>query len=281
MKPYTLILTTLLIGVLLLPGCSSQPDETGMEEAAPAPEETRPELGAMVVVPAGEFTMGSDVMPGTPPLAAPAHKVTLPAYEIDVYEVTNVEFARFQIESDYEAQGDWRTYYKIGREEHPVANVTWEDAKAYCEWAGKRLPTEAEWEKAARGTEGLRYPWGEVFDWTKTNTNEHGVRDVLPVGSLPDDKSPYGVYDIFGNIQEWTADTLEPYPGAKTEGLGNVYNKKYKVVRGSSYAMKGESMALWTRAGFLPNSQYGIGFRCARDVEQPGGETQTQAAASR
>ncbi|GAB4239574.1 MAG: hypothetical protein Kow00109_14390 [Acidobacteriota bacterium] len=278
MKRNGLIVTALVSCALFLSACTQQPEEApAAEEQAAVPEVEKPEIGSMVLIPAGEFTMGSDVMPGTPPLAAPAHKVDLPAFEIDVYEVTNAEFARFQVESDYEAKGDWRSYYKIGREDYPVANVTWEDAKAYCEWAGKRLPTEAEWEKAARGPEGLRYPWGEVFDWTKANTNEHGIRDVIAVGSLETDKSPYGLYDIFGNVQEWTADTLKPYPGASTKGLENIYNGKYKVVRGASYAMKGESMALWTRSGYLPNSQYGLGFRCARDVPQEQGGAQEGA----
>jgi len=269
MRGKGLIPIALLSLILGLIGCQGGEDQAAQTEAPSEEIPARPEVGDMVTIPAGEFTMGSDKMPGTPPLAAPPHAVQLPEYEIDVYEVTNGQFARFQIESDYSAQGDWRSSYTIGREDFPVANVTWDDAKAYCEWAEKRLPTEAEWEKAARGVEGLAYPWGPTFDWTKTNTNEHGARDLMEVGSLPDDRSPYGLYDVFGNVQEWTVDILKPYPGGKTDNIGPVYNGKYVAVRGASYAMKGESMALWTRSGYFPNSQFGLGFRCARGGEPP------------
>ena len=241
-----------------------------MEEA-----EAKPMPGDVVMIPAGEFTMGTDKDLQPVKLAEPAHAVDLPAYEIDVYEVTNGQFTRFQLESDYKAQGDWRSYYKIGREDYPVANITWEDAKAYCEWAGGRLPTEAEWEKAARGTEGLKYPWGDVFDWTKSNVNEHGVRDTVEVGTLPDDKSPYGCYDMFGNVQEWTSEKLAPYPGAKPADP-KVYKRGLIAVRGSSYALKGESMALYSRTGAPDNAQYGYGVRCVRDVAPPAGDQPAQ-----
>lgn len=260
-------MVALLIVSLLLAGCGQPAEQVTEQQPAPVEEiVAKPEPGAMVKIPAGEFTMGSDTLPGRPPLAGPAHKVNLPAYEIDVYEVTNAQFARFQIESDYRAEGDWRSYYKIGREDYPVANVTWNDAKAFCEWAGKRLPTEAEWEKAARGEQGLKYPWGDVFDWTKTNTNEHGDRDILAVGSIEGDKSPYGLYDVMGNVQEWTSDLLKPYPGGSTEGLSNVYNGQYYVVRGGSYAIKGDSTYLWSRSGYMAKAQFGLGFRCAKDA---------------
>jgi len=267
MKVRALLLVA-FVGIisLQLTGCG-QPEEQVVGEVDLLDEEPRPMPGDMVLIPAGEFTLGSDVHPGTPPLAAPAHTVNLAAFEIDIFEVTNGQFALFQLESDYQAEGDWRSYYKIGREDFPVANVTWDDAKAFCEWAGKRLPTEPEWEKAARGPEGLRYPWGAVFDWTKSNTNEHGVRDTVEVGSRPGDLGPYNLYDAYGNVQEWTSDILQPYPGGQRTGLGNVYNNQYVVVRGASYAMKGESMSLWNRSGYFPKSQFGLGFRCARDVD--------------
>jgi formylglycine-generating enzyme required for sulfatase activity len=217
--------------------------------------------------------MGTEKDPHRLKLAEPAHPVELAAYEIDVFEVTNGQFARFQIESDYEAEGDWRSHYTIGREDFPVANVTWNDAKEYCAWAGGRLPTEAEWEKAARGTEGLRYPWGDVFDWNKANTNEHGVRDTVEVGTLPEDKSPYGAYDMVGNVQEWTATELEPYPDAEIVDR-NVFQRNYITVRGCSYAMKGEGMYLFSRTAAVPNALFGYGFRCVKDV--PGQEEAPQ-----
>jgi formylglycine-generating enzyme required for sulfatase activity len=265
MKAHAVILIALLGFSLWFLGCAQEEPVT--EQGAPEePQEEKPLPGDMVLIPAGEFTMGSDEKAGNPPTASPAHAVDLPAYEIDVYEVTNGDFARFQIESDYSAEGDWRSFYTIGKEDFPVANVTWEDAKAFCEWAGKRLPTEEEWEKAARGPEGFAYPWGDVFDWTKANTNEHGVRDTVEVGSIEYDKSPYGVYDMMGNVQEWTSEMLEPYKGNTAKGVV-AFNGKYVATRGASYAMKGDSMWLWTRSGFFPKSQFGIGFRCVRDVE--------------
>lgn len=263
MRSRALLLVALLGFCFWMVGCG-QPEQQAADTAAVPADEAppKPEPGAMVVVPAGEFTVGIEKDPHPLKLAEPAHKVTLPEFKVDVYEVTNGQFARFQIESDYRAEGDWRSYYKIGREDYPVANVTLNDAKAFCEWAGKRLPTEVEWEKAARGTTLTRYPWGEVFDWAKANVNEHGVRDTMEVGSMPEDKSPYGAYDMFGNVQEWTIDELKPYPGGAPN---DVYRRKLTVVRGASYAMKGDSMQLYSRTAAPPNAQWGIGFRCVQD----------------
>ncbi len=248
--------------VLFFAACG--PAEEEVTEAVPAEQEVvKPAIGSMVTIPAGEFTMGSDVRAGNPPLASPAHVVNLPEYEIDVYEVTNGEYARFNIESDYKSEGDWRSFYKIGKEDYPVANVTQADAIAYCEWAGKRLPTEAEWEKAARGTGTAGYPWGEIFDWRNSNVAEHGIRDTQEVGILETDKSSYGLYDVMGNVQEWTSDILKPYEGGTTKGV-KAYNNKFVAVRGASYAIKGDSTLLWSRHAYLPTAQYGLGFRCAK-----------------
>jgi len=270
-KAYLTWILALLVLVLAGVGCATAEEETVSEDqptqVAP-PEEEKPLPGDMVLIPAGEFTMGSDENAGSPPFAQPAHTVDLPAYYIDVYEVTNGQFARFQLESDYQAEGDWRDFYTIGKEDAPVANVTLQDAKAYCEWAGKRLPTEAEWEKAARGPDNLPYPWGEQFDATITNTNENGIRNVVEVGTMGD-VSGYGLYDTMGNVQEWTSDVLRPYQGAPAEVRNHpAVNGDYYVVRGASYAMKGRSMYLWTRSGYLPKSQFGLGFRCARDADE-------------
>ena len=277
MKGHALILVALLSFTLWFVACAPGEEPVVEEELEPAePYEAKPLPGDMVLIPAGEFTMGSDEKAGNPATASPAHIVDLPAYEIDVFEVTNGEFARFQIEGDYTAEGDWRSFYTIGKEDFPVANVTWEDAKAYCEWAGKRLPSEAEWEKAARGPEGYAYPWGDVFDWTKANTNEHGVRDTVEAGSVEHDKSAYGVHDMWGNVQEWCSAKVKPYKGNKSKGAV-VFNGRYVATRGSSYAMRGGSMWLWTRSGFFPRSQFGIGLRCVRDVaEEPAEESTGQ-----
>lgn len=274
-KVYCLLVMGLLGGLFLLSGCAPDEEEPTAEQPTTLaePEVDKPAPGDMVLIPAGEFTMGSDEKAGNPPMASPEHKVDLPAYYIDVYEVTNGEFARFQIESDYQAEGDWRSSYSIGHEDYPVANVTWEDAKQYCAWAGKRLPTEAEWEKAARGESEHPYPWGEGWDPMKTNTNEYGTRNVMEIGSMPEDISPYGVYDMMGNVQEWTSEILKAYKGSKARGV-DAFNGQYVAVRGASYAMKGGSMYTWTRSGFFPKSQFGLGFRCAKD-----GEAESEAEA--
>lgn len=278
MKHKVSIFAIVIFAFPLLAGCAEQ---AAVDEAAvavePDAEPERPEPGDMVLIPAGEFLMGSDEKPaaGGPPLAAPEHKVDLPAYYMDVYEVTYGQWMRFTTESDYSPEGDWRQYYSIGKEYNPVTNVTWDDAKAFCEWAGKRLPTEAEWEKAARGTEGLKYPWGDKFDPTKSNCNEMGYRNTIEVGQIETDKSPYGMYDMMGNAQEWTSDMLKAYPGSPIRG-NDAFTRGFVAVRGSSYAMKGGSMTLWSRTGYFPKSQFGIGFRCARDAEE---EEEEEAAA--
>ncbi len=250
-------------------GCAQEEAADGVYDAGEMDLAEKPLPGDMVLIPAGEFTMGSDEAPpgGAEAYFAPEHTVDLPAYYIDVYEVTNGEFTRFQLESDYQAEGNWREYYSIGKEDFPVANVTWEDAKQFCEWAGKRLPTEAEWEKAARGTDGLAFPWGDEFNPHYSNTNEYGVRNLMEVGSIEEDKSPYGVYDMYGNVQEWSSELMRPYPGSPVP-RSQAFDGRYVAVRGASYAMRGSSMRLWNRSGYFPKSQFGLGFRCVRDADQ-------------
>ncbi len=259
-------------------GCEAPVEEQAAEELPPEPEgPPKPKPGDYLPVEAGEFTMGSDTRPrgfeNQPQLHEPEHKAETGAYEIGAYETTNAEFARFQIESDYVAEGDWRSYYSIERIEHPVANVTWDDAKAYCEWAGGRLPTEAEWEKAARGPEGFAYPWGNEWANTKSNCNEMGFRNTVEIGDIETDVSPYGAYDMMGNVQEWTAEKVAPYPNSPARRDQN-FRRGFITARGGSYAIKGGSIGLWTRSIYLPKSQTGIGFRCVKDVEGAAGEAE-------
>ena len=133
----------------------------------------------MIAIPAGSFAMGSDE---GDPEDSPAHEVDVPAFEIDKFEVTNADYAAFAEVTGYqtyaERQGlrSWRDEWGMGEDNHPVVIVTWDDAQAYCEWLGKRLPTEAEWEKAARGTDGRAFPWGNEWDPNKANGKERGLR---------------------------------------------------------------------------------------------------------
>jgi formylglycine-generating enzyme required for sulfatase activity len=257
-------------------GCQqSAPEEAQpqVSDEPPPPPKARP--GDWVTIPAGEFKMGSDQRPESMKnkvaLSEPEHVLELPEYKINVFEVTNAEYARFQIEGDYPAEGNWRQFYSLDKGDFPVANVTWDDAKAYCEWIGGRLPTEAEWEKAARGPNGYPYPWGDHWDPTKSNCNEMGYSNLVETGRMATDVNEYGVHDTMGNVTEWTSDKLSPYPGNKNRRDPN-YRRGYITVRGGSYAIKGGSFFLWTRGAYLPKSQYGIGFRCVMDVEQEGGE---------
>lgn len=266
---FLILISCSLVGL----GCS-QPLETPGDDVVEL-QPPKPAPGEMVLIPAGEFIMGSDLK-RTPPLEEPEHTVDLPAYYIDVYEVTHGEWIRLLTESVFEPEGDWRRFYSIGKEDYPVSNVTWEDAKTYCEAAGKRLPTEAEWEKAARGTEGIKYPWGETWDSSKSNSDELAMRNTMEVGAMPEDKSPYGLYDVMANAQEWTADELSPYPDSP-DRRNEAFRRNFIAVRGGSYAMKGRSMAIFTRSAYPPDAQYGIGFRCARDAEEESEESEEGA----
>ncbi len=263
------LLLVVLLGVSgLFYGCSKTEEAPPADSSSEPPPPPRKMPGEYVTIPAGEFELGSDQRPEKDPkpqFYEPAHKVDLPAYQIGIFEVTNGEFIKFQLESDYSAEGNWRQFYGIGKEDHPVANVTFQDAEAYCKWAGGRLPTEAEWEKAARGPEGYAFPWGNEWKDASCNCNEAGYSNVVPVGEVAGDVSGYGVHDTLGNVTEWTSDKFKPYPNSPKKSDPN-YNKGFIVVRGASYAIKGRSFSLWIRGAYLPKSQYGIGFRCVKDL---------------
>ncbi|HSR51881.1 MAG TPA: formylglycine-generating enzyme family protein [Acidobacteriota bacterium] len=283
----------LLIMAVLAFGCG------GGEEAAEAPPEDAvaadatdempdPFEAPMVLIPGGEYTVGSDWRPEKQQDKGqwwePPHTTTVEPFMIDVYEVTFEQFLRFDIAADreYKIEGDWRSYYAPGKELKPVPNVTFKDAKAFCEWKGKRLPTEIEWEVAARGKNPVRYPWGDEWDATKTNTNERGFSDTMEVGQNPEDKSEFGVYDMMGNVQEWTDSRLKPYPDspARTRGDRAVYDQNLRVVRGGSYALKGSQMGLFVRMGFLEGMQSGTGIRCVQDAPEEGSEEDSESASN-
>ena len=272
-----LFFVVLLIGSLAWFSCSEPPPP---EPAAPVDlPPPPPKPGDMVLIPAGEFMMGTDaLLNNAPRRESPAHKVTMEEpYYIDVYEVTNGQWIKFLTESRTKVESNWRPMYAIGKEDFPVSNLTLDDAKAYCEWAGKRLPTEAEWERAARGPENYAYPWGDVYDPSKSNTNDMNFNGLVEVGSFETDKSGYGVYDMMGNVQEWTSDRLRPYPKSKAR-RDPAFTSRFKLyaLRGSSFQYKGNSMDLMSRSGYPAKAQYGTGFRCAKDAEE---ETSEEGAA--
>jgi hypothetical protein len=188
-----------------------------------AEQAVRADNGAeMVLVPAGEFWMGSD--DGNDD-EKPRHRVDLDAYYIDRYEITNGLYQRFMEATNRPGPRYWSDSHLNGASQ-PVVGVNWYDAEAYCRWVGKRLPTEAEWEKAARGDDGRTYPWGEQWDSSRANSKESQRNKAAPVGSYPSGVSPYGAYDMAGNVWEWVADWYakdyyERSPPAEPAGPGD------------------------------------------------------------
>jgi formylglycine-generating enzyme required for sulfatase activity len=246
------------------------------EEAAPAAVKEI-NYDEMILIPAGEFTMGSnDIDKGKVNYAYPAHKVNLPAFYIDKYEVTNKQFMEFATENSFMGDGvkegkDWRQFINTGNIDSfysPVLYITWNDASAYCKAKGKRLPTEAEWEKAARGTDGRRYPWGNEWKEGLANTYETGLRNTTKEGAYKD-ISPYDVVDMLGNVPEWTSSSFEPYPGNNLKGAERGdYNKSLKVLRGASFYHYGAKSHLWDRSAQPANMLANYGCRCAKDATQ-------------
>jgi formylglycine-generating enzyme required for sulfatase activity len=221
-----------------------------------------------IVIPAGEFLMGNDKGDEED---KPAHHLSLPEYSIQKYEVTNAQFSIFSKESGYQtyqeknAKSNWKDFFKPGQEENPVVMITWDDAEAYCKWLGGRLPGEAEWEKAARGSDGRAYPWGNEWQSDKANTLESGLRGPARVGSFGAGKSPYGVMDMAGNVSEWTADVFSAYPG--NSNPMSEYLKNLRVVRGGGWFDDPDHVTTFTRDAALPGITAGddLGFRCVKD----------------
>ena len=261
-----------IVVVLALGACGSkeaaQPETT---EPAAAIQEPTVTPGEMVLIPAGEYIVGTNEKDpeGGANNAAPEHKVKLQAFWIDKYEVTGREYLDFSINTSYVAEGQnegktWRTFFSTGKPKVPVVYLTWKDADAYCKAQGERLPTEEEWEAAARGLQGFRFPWGNEWLDNKTNTAEAGFRVPVDVGKF-DDVSPFGVHDMFGNVQEWTSSWFKAYPGNK-KGDSN-FGERFRVIRGmGSRYTNTRSSGLWARSAYLPSYLADFGFRCAKNA---------------
>lgn len=257
----------LVLLVLFLGACAKKEATPAKEEAAPAPTKAAVVPGEMVLIPAGEFIFGESDDKDNP--AYPEQKINLPAFWIDKYEVTGKEMLDFAVETGYTGQGaregkDWRLFVTAEKAYDPVVYITWDDAVAYCKWRGKRLPTEQEWEKAARGTDGRKHPWGNEWKIGLANTFEEGLRTAVAIGKYEGDVSPYGVHDMLGNVQEWTASWYKAYKG-NTRSYPD-FGEKWRVVRGASARFYGQRYPLWLRAASLPGSLYDFGCRCAKDA---------------
>ena len=238
----------------------------------------------MVLVPAGEFIMGTDKIDhekthlkigAVKPLFLdqhPSRKLHLDSYYIDKYEVTNEEYKKFLDSSGYdELPGHWEGgTYKEGTGRYPVTHVTWREALTYALWAKKKIPTEAHWEKAARGTDGRIYPWGDVYKKGKSNMDIDGAKELVEVGMFPEDISPYKVYDLGGNVMEWTMDWYQAYPGSTYKNPR--YGKVLKVLRGNAFQKAGHYFLEAYRYSFSrteadPNDYFeNVGFRCFEPV---------------
>jgi formylglycine-generating enzyme required for sulfatase activity len=284
---------------------------TAVAQAAAPTDTLAPGLGStqigadgmtLLYVPIGPFTMGSDS--GTAD-EKPAHTVTLAAFWIDQTEVTNAMFAKFVAAKNYQTEAEkagkswvlnltsknweetaganWQhpqgpSSNLDGLSAHPVVQVSWNDASAYCAWADRRLPTEAEWEKAARGTDARTYPWGETapdgsllnfadvnmaVDWADKSAND-GYQFTAPVGNYPKGASPYGAYDMAGNVWEWVNDWYDVYQGGD-KATSSDFGVKYRVLRGGSWVNNDNGLRVSLRNWSSPDFRLDLdGFRCSR-----------------
>jgi len=241
----------------------------------------------MILIPEGEFWMGSieDKDPLARDFEKPGRKILMDPYYIDKYPVTYGQYKRFVEETGYSGEGNWMKYYSPDKANYPVVEVSWNDARAYTKWAGKTLPTEAEWEKAARGTEQREYPWGNKWDQNKCNNKKMNKPDIInrmiimmanrgtvPVGSFPDGRSPYGVMDMAGNINEWCSDWYDNkyYKVSTGENPSGPSSGSWKVIRGGSWCDADQNMFRCSaRYGDHPSITKGIiGFRCVYKSEK-------------
>jgi formylglycine-generating enzyme required for sulfatase activity len=238
------------------------PAPTPAPEPAPPPTPQPPP--GMVYVPAGSFMLGADG-PDIDDYSKPAHRADVKAFFIDETEVTNSDYEKFvQATGRPAPKSDrWQDGAPVpGSEQEPVTGVTWFDAAAYAQWAGKRLPTEAEWEFAARGADGRLYPWGSTWNPSAGNFGKDDGA-VAPVGTYPAGSSPFGVLDMIGNAWEWTASDFRAYPGSPASATEHVGKK---VMRGGAFDAKEKHNAAW-RGFWMPNSPGPkIGFRCVKDA---------------
>ena len=286
------IVLLMLAFALLLAACGQQkPAGLGTGDVGKAKEKTSStDKMTMMLIPGGSFQMGG-LNEKAQPDEEPDHKVTLKSFWLDKTEITNAQYAQCvaagACEVPNELKSATRKDYYTNPEyaDYPVVYVTWNDAKAYCEWAGRRLPTEAEWEYAARGNDFRNFPWGDADPSEETANFGFKNKDTSKVGSYPAGASPFGILDMAGNVWEWVADYYSASYYAKSPAENPTgpdkpgANGLQMVVRGGSWAddiaelrvsNRGFGLAQNLEADKLSNAYAGqsnerTGFRCAAD----------------
>ena len=271
-----------LFGAMSVHAADSQPGSGVRDSVA---EKVKGKDGAlMVLIPAGPFTMGSnDGLPSE----RPEHPVTLDSYLIDQYEVSLQLYRTFLVEAKHDAPPTWDDEAAETVSDRPAVGMGWTDAAAYCSWAGKRLPTEAEWEKAARGTDGRRYPWGHMQPFVDIANYNRGVwvSEAITLvgvaggiqgmsvrhGLKEGGRSPYGLHHMAGNAAEWVADWYdrEYYSKSPESNPTGPAQGEKRVIRGGSWADLPVALRSSARVSAEPDFQdRTIGFRCAMDAKK-------------
>lgn len=226
----------------------------------------------LVEIPAGEFVMGIDGMQALED-EKPAHRPWVDTYMIDLHEVTTAQYAVYLSSSDDRPRPwQWETVNLAEHGDRPVIGVDWFDAEAYCRWKGGRLPTEAEWEKAARGTDGRLYPWGNQVPTKDLANFAIGARFsysqvLLPVQSYEQGKSPYGLHQMAGNVYEWVKDWYQSnyYESSSPRNPQGPERGDFKVLRGGSWSDLPKYLLTYSRFKLSPETRNSyVGFRCAR-----------------
>ncbi len=259
----------------MIPGLSSGHDTPrSASPASPAEFRAVPinstKTAPMAFIPTGEFAMGSDRGQDD---EQPVHRVSVKAFYLDTQEVTVARYAEFLVSQKPDPPFKWNEATSGSNDNKPVVGVNWYDARDYCRWVGKRLPTEAEWELAARGTEGRIYPWGDIHP-TRGHANAghskwHGYDTLSNVGQFELGKTPNGVYDLAGNLWEWVADWYDAtyYQFSPRDNPAGPSAGPLRALRGGAWNNDAKAIRSANRAGYAPDARRNdVGFRCAKDA---------------
>ena len=230
-------------------------------------------IEGLVLIPGGAFLMGADSEGDH----SPVHEVSIDAFYMDRHEVTNARYLRFCEATGHRLPDFWSMAgFRCGPDypDHPVISVSWTDAVAYAEWCGRRLPTEAEWEYAARGgLAGMKYPRGDTLDPSDGNHNRSGKGGPVAVGSYP--PNGYGLYDMQGNVVEWVWDYYAPdyYSSSPPANPQGPASGRFRVIRGGGWHSGPSCNCVYYRNALPPGwVDFNVGFRCARDLDSPSDE---------